>query len=421
MTSRERIRRAINHREADRVPLDLGSTLVTGIQASSYARLKRALNITGGEIRVYDPFQMLAEVEESVKGALGVDTYGIQLPTTLFGYPNENWKPFTLFDGTPVRISGHFEYDVLANGDIVQYPKGDRSAPPSARMPKDGYYFDVIVRQEPIEEESLDAKQWVEQNYALYTDEELRYLEETSKWYFENTDYALVGNFWGAGFGDIALVPGPQVPYPKGIRDPEEWYISSITRNGYIREIFDLQFQLQMKNLEMYRQAVADRVEVIVMSGTDFGAQNGPFIAPQAYREMFKPLHKRMNHWVHEHTGWKTFFHTCGSISAFLDDFYEAEIDILNPVQISAAGMEPETLKSEYGQRFVFWGGAVDAQHTLPFATPEQIREEVRNNMQVFAAGGGFVFNNVHNIQAGIPAENLLALFETFKDFSAYS
>ena len=131
MTSRERLRKAIHHQQPDRPPLDLGSTLVTGIQAGAYARLKKALGIDTGTVRVYDPYQMLAEVEEPVKKALGVDTVGIQLPTTMFGYRNENWKPFRMFDGTEVEMSGHFEYDVLPNGDIVQYPKGDRIGPPS--------------------------------------------------------------------------------------------------------------------------------------------------------------------------------------------------------------------------------------------------------------------------------------------------
>ena len=373
-----------------------------------------------GEIRVYDPFQILAEVEESVKSRLGIDTCGIQLPTTIFGYKNENWKPFTLFDGTRVMISGHFEFDRLANGDIVQYPKGDRSAPPSGRMPKDGYYFDVIVRQEPIDEARLDPREWVEQGYGLYSDEELRFLEETSRHYHESTDYGLVGNFWGAGFGDIALVPGPHVLHPKGIRDPEEWYVSTVLRKSYVQEIFQLQFELQMKNLEMYRQAVGDRIEVIVMSGTDFGSQNGPFISPDAYREMYKPLHSRMNGWVHDHTEWKTFFHTCGSLVGLLEDFHEAGIDILNPVQTSAANMEPEALKKEYGDKFVFWGGGIDAQHTLPFGTPEQVREEVARAIRALGRGGGFVFNNVHNIQAGVPIENLMAFFDAYRECGVY-
>ncbi len=420
MTSRERLRKAINHEEGDRIPLDLGSTLVTGIQASIYAKLKKALGITTGEVKVYDPFQMLAEVEEDVKKVLGVDTYGIQLPVTIFGYRNENWKPFKLFDGTEVLISGHFEYDILDNGDIVQYPKGDRSAPPSGKMPKGGYYFDTIIRQEPIDESKLDPKEWVEQTYSLYTDEDLRYLEETSKWYYENTEYGLVGNFWGAGFGDIAIVPGPHIPYPKGIRDPEEWYISSITRKEYIKEIYEYQYELQMKNLKMYWEAVGDRIDVIVMSGTDFGSQNGPFISPVAYRELYKPFHKAMNDWVHKNTKWKTFYHSCGSDVAFLDDFIEAGVDILNPVQISAAGMEPEFLKNKYGDKLVFWGGGVDTQHTLPFGTPEQVKEEVKRNLEIFGKGGGYVFNFVHNVQATVPIGNLLAAFESFREYSKY-
>ncbi len=137
MTSRERVRKALRHEQPDRPPLDLGSTAVTGIQASAYARLRKALGVEAGRVRVVDPYQMLAEVEEPVRKALGVDTVGIMLPTTLFGYRNENWKPFGMFDGTEVEISGHFQYDVLPNGDIVQYPKGDRSAPPSGRMPRE--------------------------------------------------------------------------------------------------------------------------------------------------------------------------------------------------------------------------------------------------------------------------------------------
>ena len=411
MTSRERVRRAIHHQQPDRVPVDLGSTLVTGIQAGAYARLKEALGIRGGLPRVYDPYQMLAEIEEPVKESLGVDTYGIQLPTTIFGYRNENWKRFTLFDGTEVEISGHFEYDVLPNGDIVQYPGGDRTAPPSGKMPKGGFYFDAIVRQEPIDEARLDPKEWVEQTFGPYTEEELRFLEETSKWWYDNSEYALLGNFWGAGFGDVAIVPGPAIPHPKGIRDPAEWYISSLIRKPYIRDIFHYQFELQMKNLAAYRQAVGDRIEVVVMSGTDFGAQNGPFIAPEAYRELFKPLHKAMNDWVHAHTRWKTFYHNCGSIVTYLPDLKEAGVDILNPVQISAAGMSPEFLKEKWGRDFVFWGGAIDSQHTLPFGTPGQVQAEAERNVRTFSAGGGFVFANVHNIQATVPTENIVALF----------
>lgn len=420
MTSRERVRLAINHKEPDRVPVDLGSTLVTGIQAGIYSKFREALGVKKGKVKVYDPYQMLAEVEDEVKKALGIDTCGIQLPVTIFGYRNENWKPFRMFDGTEVLISGHFEYDILENGDIVQYPRGDRKASPSGKMPKNGFYFDTIVRQEPIDEKKLNPREWVLQTYSIYNEEDLRYFEETSKWYYENTDYSLVGNFWGAGFGDIAIVPGPNILSPRGIRDPEEWYISSVIRKDYIRDIFNYQFELQMKNLKMYREAVNDRIDVIVMSGTDFGSQNGPFIAPAVYRELYKPLHKAMNDWVHEYTGWKTFYHTCGSVVAYLDDFYEAGVDILNPVQISAFGMSPDSLKMGYGDKFVFWGGGVDSQGTLSFGNPEDVSAEVENNIKIFGKQGGYVFNNVHNIQATVPLDNLLAMFRTVREKGEY-
>ena len=413
MTSRERVRTALQHRQPDRVPRDFGTTLVTGIHASTYAKLKAALGLRGGSVKVYDPFQMLAEVEEPVRRALGIDTVGIQLPKTVYGYRNEQWKPFSLFDGTEVLISGHFTYDVLDNGDIVQYPRGDRSAPPSAKMPYGGYYFDTIVRQEPIQEDKLDPEEWARQSYAPYAEEDLRYLEDTAAWCFQNTEASLIGNFGGAAFSNIAYVPGPHLPHPKGIRDPEEWYVSMILRKDYIRAIHQYQFEIQMENLKAYHQAVGERIDIIYMSGTDFGSQKGPFISPDLYRELFKPWHKAMNDWVHQHTRWRTFYHSCGSVVAFLDDFVEAGFDILNPVQLSAEGMDPRFLKENYGQKLVFWGGGVDTQHTLPFGTPEEVRREVKRNLEIFGKDGGYVFNTVHNIQANVPVENLLAMFET--------
>jgi len=412
LTSRDRVRFALNHQQPDRVPVDLGSTLVTGIQASAYAVLKRTLQISEGAVKVYDPFQMLAEVSERVKDRFSVDTYGIQLPVNIFGYRNENWKPFRIFDEIEILMPGNFQYDVLDNGDIVQYPRGDRSALPSGKMPKDGYYFDVIVRQLPIEEGKLDPKRWVDQTYSLYSEEDLRYIEGTSRHYYENTEYSLIGNFWGAGFGDIAIVPGPHILRPEGIRDPEEWYVSMVTRSGYISDIFGYQCELGIKNIALYHEAVGDRIDVITMSGTDFGTQQGPFISPDVYREVFKPLHRRMNEWVHKNTSWKTFYHTCGSIVAFLDDFCEAGVDIINPVQVSAAGMDPEFLKKNYGDRLVFWGGAVNPQWTLAFGSPEEVREEARKNILTFGEGGGYIMGNVHNIQSNVPPENIIAMFD---------
>jgi hypothetical protein len=421
MTSRERVKKALAHQEPDRVPIDLGATLVTGIHVSSYIKLRQALGIREGKVKVYEPFQMLAEVEEPVRKALGVDVYGITLPGTLFGYTNERWKPFTLFDGTEVLVSGNMAWEELPNGDLLQFPEGNKAYPPSARMPAGGYYFDVLIRQEPIDEENLDPKEWADQTFGLLSDEELLFLEEKSRWYFENTDYALFGNFGGGSFGDIAIVPGPHIPYPKGVRDPEEWLVSHISRPDYIKDIFGYQVETGLKNLEMYRQAVGDRIEVIEINGNDFGAQNGLYMSVEMYREFYKPYHKQMDDWVHNNTSWKTFFHSCGSNVELFEDYKEAGVDIFNPVQISAKGMEPRFLKETYGDDFVFWGGAVNPQQTLPFGSPDEVRAEVEDNVSVFKKGGGYIFNNVHNIQANIPVENILAIFEGVKKAGVYT
>jgi uroporphyrinogen-III decarboxylase len=157
------------------------------------------------------------------------------------------------------------------------------------------------------------------------------------------------------------------------------------------------------------------RVAVVCVTGTDFGTQAGPFIAPAAYRDLFLPFHRAVNDWVHAHTSWKTFIHSCGSVIRLLPDFVEAGFDILNPVQLSAAGMDARELKSRFGDRITFWGGGVDTQRTLPFGTPDEVRREVRERVAIFSPGGGFVFNTIHNVQAKVPVENLRALYETVR------
>jgi len=185
----------------------------------------------------------------------------------------------------------------------------------------------------------------------------------------------------------------------------------------YIKGIFNLQCEIALENLKLYYQAVGDKIDVIVVSGTDFGTQNAAFISPDMYRDMYKPFHKKVNDWIHKNTPWKIFYHTCGSIVSLLDDFVEVGVDILNPVQCSAKGMDPHMLKKKYGDKLVFWGGGVDTQRTLPFGTPEEVRREVRERCRIFGEGGGFVFNTIHNIQANTPIENLVAVFETVRSF----
>jgi hypothetical protein len=360
---------------------------------------------------------MLAEVEEPVKKKIGIDTYGVQLPYTIFGFKNEQWKHWRLFDDTDVLISGHFEYDVDKNGDILAYPLGDKNSLPSGRMTKNGYYFDAIVRQKPIVDEDLDPKKWVDQTLSLYSEDDMMYLKQTVDRVYEGTEYSIIGNFCDGGLGDIGVVPGLNINEPDGIRDPEEWYVSLLTRKNYIKDIFGYQTEVALKNLKMYQEACGEKIDVIDISETDFGGQRGLLFSGEVFREMFKPFFKEINDWVHKHTGWKVFYHTCGSVIELLDDFVEIGIDILNPVQYSAEHMDLSVLKKDFGSRIVLWGGGVDTQRVLPFGKPEEVEEEVINNLKVLAEGGGFVFSVVHNIQANIPVDNLSALVETFLEW----
>ena len=421
MTSRERVNMALNHQQPDRVPLDLGGSSVTGMHVSSVYHLRQALGLDepGTPVKVVEPFQMLGEIKPDLMEALGVDVVSLGVPRGMFGFRNENWKPWTTFDGTPVLVSEHFNTEPEPNGDIYLYPEGDKSVPPSGHMPKGGWYFDAIVRQDPIDDDNLDPADNLEE-FGPISDSDLEYLRHEAERLYTETDKAIFGSFGGTSFGDIALVPGMQLKHPKGIRDIEEWYVSTITRKEYVREVFERQCEIALENLAKIYGVVGNKVSVVFITGTDFGMQTGPFVSPGAYRDLYQPFHRRINDWVHANTKWKTFIHSCGSVVDFIPDFIDAGFDVLNPVQCSATGMDPEGLKERFGDRVTFWGGGVDTQKTLPFGTPEEIRAEVKERIRIFGKGGGFVFNSIHNIQAATPVENLVALYEAFRANAKY-
>jgi uroporphyrinogen-III decarboxylase len=205
------------------------------------------------------------------------------------------------------------------------------------------------------------------------------------------------------------------LPHPKGVRDPEIWYEYLVSHEDYIRAIFERQTEVALKNLELYRQAVGDRIDVLFMSGTDFGTQRGPICSPQLFRSLWKPYFTKLNAWVHQHTPWKIFYHSCGGILPIIPDLIDCGVDILNPVQCSAEGMDAQNLKQKFGDKLTFWGGGVDTQKVLPFGTVADVRKEVAERVEIFSPGGGFVFNTIHNIQQSTPVENILAMYETVR------
>ena len=417
MTPRERLNAALNHQPLDRLCVDFGAGGQTGIGVCAVHRLRQAL--TGDKqwcVKVSEPYQMLGEIDETMRQILGLDVVGVHPPNNMFGYSNKDWKSFVIpVDGTEVLVPGQFNYTVSDNGDILMYPEGDTSVPACARMPASGYFFDSIRRQGPIVEEKLNPLDNCEE-FVVLSDEDIDYFKNRVENYYNNTDYGIYLTIPGVAFGDIALVPAPWMKHPKGIRDVEEWYVSTVLRVEYVCNVFERQCEIGLKNIEKLANALGDKVQVVFVSGTDFGTQRGPFISPQAYRDLYKPFQKAINDKIHELTNWKTFIHSCGSIYQLIPDFIDAGFDVLNPVQCSAAEMEPQRLKDEFGDQLVFWGGGVDTQKTLPFGTPKEVYNEVRNRIEIFNRNGGFVFNSIHNVQSNVPTENILAMFNAIND-----
>jgi hypothetical protein len=288
-------------------------------------------------------------------------------------------------------------------------------------MPRGGWYFDAITHrgQPALEGAQLNIEDNLEEFGPIAADE-LGYFGQTAERLYSETDRAILFSVPGLAFGDVSLVPTPWLKHPRGIRDVEEWYVSLAARKAYVYRIFERQCEIGLANLARLYEAVGNRVTAAFTTGTDFGMQTGLMISPKTYRKLFKPFHKLVNDWIHEHTAWYTFIHTCGAVRSLIPDLIEAGFDILNPVQCSAAGMDPGELKRDFGDRISFWGGGVDTQHTLPFGTPDEVGREVRQRIRALGRGGGLVFNTIHNVQPLSPVENVLAVFETVQKYGSY-
>jgi hypothetical protein len=413
--SRERLANALYHKQPDRIPIDFGGTSVTGIHVSCVAALRDFYGLEKRPVRVHEPSQMLGLVDEDLQDAMGVDVTAVFRRGAKWGFPLERWKTWQ-FNELEVLVPGDFNTTIDVNGDTLVYPEGDTTVPPSGRMPKGGYFFDCIVRQEPLDEDHLNPEDNMEE-FRSISQADVDYLAASSK-EAAATGRGVIAGFGGTAFGDISLVPGPGLKFPKGIRDITEWYVSTRSRQGYIHKVFERQCEIALGNLGRIYAAVGDQVQAVYLCGTDFGTQTSAFCSVKTLRDLYFPYYKQINDWIHSHTPWKTFKHSCGAVSKFIPTFIEAGFDILNPVQCSATGMEPEQLKANYGDQLAFWGGGVDTQQTLPFGTPAEVREQVLRRCEIFAPAGGFVFNSIHNVQAQTPVGNIVAMLNAVHEFN---
>lgn len=418
MNSRERVKTSLAYKQPDKLPVDIGGSVGTGIHVKNVYIIRQRLGLDSPNtpVKVIEPYQMLGEIGDDLKEAVGIDVTILDGKYNFYDFANEGWKEWQTPDGTPVLVPKLFNTKVNEDGSIYQYPKGDTSIGPSAKMPKNGFFFDAIVRKKGVKEEDLDPKYNLEE-YKIISDKNLEYLAQRADYLYNETGYAIMGMIgWGSSFGDISFVPGMSLKEPKGIRDLEEWYISTYTRKDFIKKVFEGQCEIAIESFKRIFGAVGNKVEAVWVTGTDFGMQSGLFISKETYRELYKPFHIRVNDWIHKNTEWKSMIHSCGSMYKLIPDIIEAGFDILNPVQISASNMEPSKLKRDFGRDIVFWGGGVNTQKTLMFGSPKEVKDEVKKLIDIFFKDGGYVFATVHNIQANVPLDNIMAMVEVIQE-----
>ena len=406
--------KTVNHEQPDRLVVDFGSTGVTGIHVLIIEKLRDYYGLEKRPVKVTEPYQMLGEVDNELIREMDIDVIGLFGAKNMFGIPNENWEQHKTLWGQEVLFPGDFNYTFNNNGDILIYPEGDISVAPCGIMPKSGYFFDALERQQPIDESGLRLEDNLEE-FGLVSESELNYWKKQVDSLRDN-DKAVMASLGGTALGDIALVPGLNLKNPKGIRGVAEWYMSTLAREDFIREIFERQTDIAVENLRKIFRVIGNRIDAAFICGTDFGTQTSTFCSPETYASLWLPYYKKVNDWIHRNTTWKTFKHSCGAVEQFIPLFIESGFDIINPVQINASGMEPQSLKNKYGDKIVFWGGGVDTQGAFAFGKPQEVKDQVKRQCEILNKNGGFVFNTVHNIQANVPFKNVVAMLEALKE-----
>jgi uroporphyrinogen decarboxylase len=392
MTSRERVLTTLNHQEPDKIPIDLGGMGSTGIMGIAYNELKHKLGFKENTTRICDINQQLAEPEREILDYFEVDV--ISLDNT-FGKNNTDWREWSLPDGSLANV--HQKSQPVKIGDDWVLMDGARI---KAKMIPECLYFETC--NPPLENANCE-KDISNYNWKYFTDEYLRNLENKAKWLYEETNYAIMGGFGGSIVEEAETLLGWS-----------NFMMDLIANPDFIEILMDKLVEVHLKNLKGYLQAVSPYIQIIQM-GDDLGTQNGPLISPDLYKSMIKSRHKKIYQYVKKHSDLYLFLHSCGSIYDFIPDLIDAGVDILNPVQFTAAKMDSAILKKDFGKKITFWGGGVDTQKLLPFGTPEEIAEQVKEQMKILGQGGGYVFAAVHNIQANVPVENILSVYETAK------
>ncbi len=400
MNSRERILTSLQHKEPDKIALDLGGMDSTGITGIAYNKFKKYLGIEKGKTQIYDPYQQVVKVERDILEIIEADVLPILIEP-------KKWKPSKLPDGSPCEIPEKWNPVTLKDGSQVIL---DEMGIIRAKMPKGGYYFESVnfpLQKINSIKEIEDNFQYIESfDYPSYWDEDYKSLQKRTEYLYENTDYALFGNF------GVHIFAAGQL-----LRGFEQFMIDLVSNQKIAQCIMENLVNTFIKRFDKYNQHVGKYIQIINVND-DLGMEDRTIISPELYRKMVKPYQKMLYRHIKDNCNAYLFLHTDGSVYELIQDFIEIGVDILNPVQFTCKNMDLKKLKKEFGRDITFWGGGCDTQKILPFGTPEEIKQHVEKCISILAPGGGFVFNQIHNIQPDVPPENIMTMYKTVSKWS---
>ena len=415
MTSKERVQTTFAHKQPDKVAVDFGGMSCSMVNATVLAQLRDYYGLEKRLPKINDMSTMTAYVEPDLADCMGCDIQQLYNYGDTYGHRNVEWKEWE-YHGTKILIPQDCIIKEDGNGGYYVYPEGDDTVEPSGHMPANGFYFDNLTRTPEFDEDQGDPADNVA-DYMLVSDEQIAYHKKVLEEVRADQRAIQVAPCY-AGLGDANNIPGPNLKHPKGIRSISEWYTAPLLYPEYVEEVFDRGTDIVIENMKRYWEAFGSDIDIMFLDGTDFGTQRGPFMSVDTFRELYVPYYKKMNDWIHTHTTWKTLKHSCGGIFELLPYIIESGFDAINPVQCSATGMDPKALKETFGKDIVFWGGGVDTQKVLPFGTPEEVRAQVLERLEIFAKDGGYVCNTIHNIQCNTPVENVVAMVDAIREFN---
>lgn len=411
MTSRERVLAAINHKQPDRVPVDLGSTPSSGISAIAYGKLKKYLGLNGGHTRIYDVVQQLAQPEDDILDLFKIDVLDVG---RMFNEKDEHWYDITTSDGEPAQYPAWFKPDqkpdgsyevIFENKVIAKMPAGGTFFDQTCFPYIDGYpdnYKNLPQAMQMVLWAALAHSPWDHAHEPDFWQQ----LRKRTLYLRKNSDRAL-----------MVVVGCNLIEWGTFLRRMDNFLMDLVVEPVNVEKLLDALLEIHLNTLEKVCLAVGDIVDILRF-GDDLGMISGPFMSPNTYSQLFKPRHAQLNEFVHRNSRMKTFLHSCGSIYELLPDLIEAGYDIINPVQTNCANMDPVTLKREFGSDITFWGGGCDTATVLNRASVSEVKKHVLERLEILSPGGGFVFNTVHNILPEVPPENIVAMFEAIEEFN---